>query len=44
MFSRAYLASQQFRNTGMNKFLKGGQNIYKNMGYSQKNPRFFFKK
>lgn len=43
MFSRAYLASQQFRNTGMNKFRKGGQNIYKSKGYSQKNPRSFKK-
>lgn len=38
MFSRAYLASQQFRNTGMNKFRKGGQNIYKNKSYSEKKP------
>lgn len=29
MFSKAYLASQQFRKTGMNKFRRGGQNIYK---------------
>lgn len=43
MFSRAYLASQQFRNTGMNKFRKGGQNIYKSKGYSQKNPCSFEK-
>lgn len=43
MFSRAYLASQQFRNTGMNKFRKGGQNICKNKGYSQKNPCSFKK-
>lgn len=27
MFSRACLASQQFRNTGMNRFRSGGQNI-----------------
>lgn len=27
MFSRACLASQQFRNTGMNRFRRGGQNI-----------------
>lgn len=27
MFSRACLASQQFRNTGMNRFLRGAQNI-----------------
>lgn len=38
MFSRAYLASQQFRNTGMNKFRKGGQKIYESKSYSQKNP------
>jgi len=44
MFSRAYLASQQFRNTGMNKFRKGGQNIYESKSYSQKNPRFSSKK
>lgn len=34
MFSSAYLASQQLRNTGMNKFRKGGQNIYKSKSYS----------
>lgn len=43
MFSRAYLASQQFRNTGMNKFRKGGQNIYNSKGYLQRNPRSFKK-
>lgn len=32
MFSRACLASQQFRNTGMNRFRSGGQNICRGDG------------
>ena len=44
MFSRAYLASQQFRNTGMNKFRKGGQKIYESKSYSQKKSMFSIRK
>lgn len=44
MFSRAYLASQQFRNTGMNKFRKGGQNIYESKSYLQKKSTFSIRK
>lgn len=44
MFSRAYLASQQFRNTGMNKFRKGGQNIYESKSYLQKKIHVLYQK